>query len=126
MDGEVLQGRFAGRRLSALSRDDLLALHAETQADADSAALLEAFLDRAYPDWRAGGASASSAASPAAAMGADEARRILGVGDGASPEDIKAAYRRLMAQMHPDKGGSDYLAAKVNQAKDVLLKGAKK
>jgi DnaJ-class molecular chaperone len=59
-------------------------------------------------------------------MGADEARRILGVGDGASPEDIKAAYRRLMAQMHPDKGGSDYLAAKVNQAKDVLLKGAKK
>ena len=60
--------------------------------------------------------------SPKQAMTADEAYRVLGLAPGASDEDIKAAYRRLMGQMHPDHGGSDYLAAQINQAKDVLLK----
>jgi DnaJ-class molecular chaperone len=55
-------------------------------------------------------------------MAKEEAYRILGLKAGASDEDIKAAYRRLMGQMHPDHGGSDYLAAKINQAKDMLLK----
>jgi len=58
------------------------------------------------------------------AMTAEEAYRILGLAPGASDDDIKAAYRRLMGQMHPDHGGSDYLAAQINQAKDVLLKRA--
>ena len=60
--------------------------------------------------------------APKSAMAQEEAYRILGLKAGASDEDIKAAYRRLMGQMHPDHGGSDYLAAKINQAKDVLLK----
>lgn len=55
-------------------------------------------------------------------MTVEEAYRVLGLAPGASDDDIKAAYRRLMAQLHPDKGGSDYLAAKINAAKDTLLK----
>ena len=54
-------------------------------------------------------------------MSRDEALRILGLESGASPDEIKSAYHRLMAALHPDKGGSTYLAAKLNEAKDRLL-----
>jgi hypothetical protein len=129
MDGEVTAGRARGKRLSQMSLDDLTVLLHEVAGDADSARLLEAYLDRTHPDWRettgagspgAGGGGASPASS---AMSRDEALRILGLKDSAGPDDIKAAYRKLMGQLHPDRGGSDYLAAKVNQAKDFLLKG---
>jgi len=56
-------------------------------------------------------------------MSREEALAILGLDEGCVPAEIKAAYHRLISQAHPDKGGSDYLAAKVNQAKDVLLNG---
>jgi len=129
MDGEVLKGTFMGKRLVQMSRTDLSALLGEMSADADSLQLLEAFMDRAHPDWREGatGTEQGGARPPARhenVMGLDEARRILGVAENATDDQIKAAYRRLMAQLHPDKGGSDYLAAKVNQAKDMLLKKA--
>ncbi len=68
------------------------------------------------------GASAPGAPSATGSMTVEEAARILGVEMGASEDDVKAAYKRLMSQIHPDKGGTDYLAAKVNQAKDVMLK----
>jgi len=127
LDGEVTRGTFAGRTLSALSFDDLMRLLAEVRADADSTALLESFLDRAHPDWRARsheGAAAAGGPPPAAAgaMSRDEALHILGLKPGATPDEIKAAYRRIMTQVHPDRGGSDYLAAKINAAKDLLLK----
>ncbi len=133
MDGEVKLGRFQGRRLKGLGQGDLLALLAEAQADQDSTGLLETYLDRTFPQWReSAGASSGerngrAPPSPSAGMTAEEAYRILGLkppagGNGASDGEIKAAYRRLMGQLHPDHGGSDYLAAKVNQAKDFLLK----
>lgn len=123
MDGEVTRGRLAGRKLKGLDQAALMTLLGEVQGDADSVGLLEAYLDRAHPDWCDGQPAGEAAAPPSSStMTTEEAHRILGVAVGASDADIKAAYRRLMGQLHPDRGGSDYLAAKVNQAKDFLLK----
>jgi DnaJ-domain-containing protein 1 len=126
MDGEVKQGSFQGRRLKDLDLASLLSLLREVSVDPDSVGLVEAYLDRTHPDWREsaepGEGAAGNSAPSSSAMTADEAYRILGLNAGASNDDIKAAYRRLMGQLHPDHGGSDYLAAKVNQAKDFLLK----
>ncbi|MDX2142579.1 MAG: DnaJ domain-containing protein [Rhodospirillaceae bacterium] len=126
LDGHVLQGRLTGRTLSSLALEDALSLFAEVTTDPESTALLEAFLDRAHPDWRAKGYERAAGAEPSAqgagAMTEAEALQILGLAKGAPEADIKAAYKRLMGQMHPDRGGSDYLAAKINAAKDFLLK----
>lgn len=59
-------------------------------------------------------------------MTSEEAYNVLGLRPGASEEDIQAAYRRLMRAAHPDRGGSDWLAARVNQARDVLLGGKRR
>jgi hypothetical protein len=124
MDGMILKGRWKGRRLSELSGDSLLDLLAETRVDdTDSAQLVEAYLDRVRPDWRdaAGEATAQSRPAPSATMTREEAYRILEVEPGADAATIRDAHRRLMLKMHPDMGGSSYLAAKINQAKDLLL-----
>ena len=128
MDGMVLQGRYRGRQLSTLSRDDLLALLPDVRVDdPESAALLEAYLDRVHPDWRdEDGAAASEEAPrgvPSGAMSRDEAYRVLGLEPGSSEDQVRDAYKRLMKKMHPDQGGSSYLAAKINQAKELLLGG---
>ena len=125
MDGVVLQGARRGARLSECGRDDLLALLAELRVeDQEAATLLEAYLDRVHPDWRGGAAQAQAdaAASPSAAMTHDEAHRILGLAPGADAKAIRDAHRRLMVKLHPDQGGSTYLAAQINQAKEVLLR----
>jgi hypothetical protein len=126
MDGSVLVGTFAGRRLNALDRTDLLRLLTECHArDPDGVRLLEAYLDRRYPDWRAAdqddeqthpGTRPSSGA-----MTQEEACQILGLQPGASPDEVRQAHRTLMKKLHPDQGGSTYLAARVNLAKEVLL-----
>jgi hypothetical protein len=54
-------------------------------------------------------------------MPQDEALAILGLKKGATSDDVKLAHKRLMKDFHPDLGGTDYLAAKINEAKDVLL-----
>lgn len=124
MDGEVLEGEFAGQRLSQLDLKELVELMDDCSAAGDqSQALLEAYLDRAHPDWRegAGADEASAAGGASAKMSTGEAFEILGLEPGASEQDIVSAHRRMMKQYHPDQGGSDYLAARINQAKDLLL-----
>ena len=129
MTGTILQGRSSGMRVEELGSADLLVLLRECRAeDEEGARLLEAYLDRAHPDWRdelAGErASASSGGSARPASGdvtVEEAYAILGLSPGADAETIKEAHRRLMVKLHPDHGGSDYLATKINRARDVLL-----
>ncbi len=132
MDGIVLEGAFRGQRLSEMELDALLDLWRDCRAqDEQSAAVLEAFLDRVHGDeWReiaglgaAGGgeSDSSSARRGQATMTREEAFEVLGLEPGASESDIRTAHRRLMRHAHPDHGGSNYLAAKINQAKDLLL-----
>jgi hypothetical protein len=136
MDGRVRRGRFAGRTLSEMNRSDVLDLLDECRAaDAQSVPVLEAFLDRRFgPEWRAEAGAEAGAGAGAGderatgrppggdrAMTPEEAYRMLGLEPGADKEAIKRAHRRLMMKLHPDHGGSDYIAAKLNEAKDLLL-----
>ncbi len=121
LDGEVLAGPWAGRRLAELPFEDIAAFWREVQADPQSVQLLEAWLDRNHPDWRERVTPGSSGAAESGIMTRDEALAVLGLKAGADPAQIKAAHRRLMMSCHPDHGGSDWLAARINRAKDVLL-----
>jgi hypothetical protein len=129
LDGWIKKSKFAGRRLSELARDELLELRREVAGDPDSVSVLEAFLDRAHgPDWRGAGGgagdqagSSAGAASSSGAMTRDEAYEVLGLKPGAKESEIRDAHHRLMKKLHPDQGGSDYLAARVNRARDILL-----
>ena len=121
MDGTVLQGRHEGRTLRELGLPELLELLDECRGDRQSMAVMEAYLDRVHEDWR-GHRRPPPGRSPDG-MSEDEARAVLGVGPDATREEIVQAHRRLMQRLHPDRGGSDYLAAKLNAAKDLLLGG---
>jgi hypothetical protein len=123
MRGTVLKGAHAGKTLDRLGRDALLALYREAgSSDTETARLLEAYMDRTLEaDWRADAARQRSASHDGSAMSREEALKILGLQEGADEEQIRSAHRRLMMQNHPDRGGSDYIAAKINEAKDVLL-----
>ena len=123
VDGAVLRGALKGRRLSALGADELQALHRDCRGDPQSLALLNAYLQRARPGWRpADGASGGADDFDEPAMSAATAARILGVRPDAAAEEVRAAHRALAQKLHPDRGGSDYLARKINQARDVLLR----
>ncbi|HEX5080085.1 MAG TPA: DnaJ domain-containing protein [Geminicoccaceae bacterium] len=129
LDGDVLRGRFAGRSLASLGLGELLGLIADCQRDDPrSVPLIETYLDRRQPDWRdhaAHGRQEGDQSAASASGGMDEATAwsVLGLAPGASEAEIKAAHRRLMTKLHPDHGGSGYLAAQLNQAKDRLLRG---
>jgi len=119
MTGSIKRGAHAGQSLADLALPQALALLGDCQAsDPESVPLLEAWLDRAAPDWRD---QAPPPRPSGGAMDRAEALAILGLDDSAGAEQIKAAHRRLMAQAHPDRGGSDWLAARINQARDLLL-----
>jgi DnaJ domain len=126
MTGTVLAGRFAGMRLAELGRDELFELLRECRAaDEEGARLVEAYLDRIFLGWReefAGGSAEGSPPRGSADMTVAEAYEILGLAPSADEAQIKAAHHRLMMQLHPDHGGTDYLATKINRARDVLLK----
>jgi hypothetical protein len=125
MTGTVLRGTFAGMRLDELGLPELLSLLRECRAaDEDGARLLEAYLDRLHPDWRdefAGPQKADAPPSSSPDVTVEEAYAILGLSPGADAAAVKAAHHRLMKQLHPDHGGTDYLATKINRARDVLL-----
>jgi DnaJ-like protein len=125
MDGTVLEGRFGGMRLQELRPAELLELLRECRAeDEEAARLIEAYLDRVHPNWRdemAGDQTRGAAPPRGPDVTVDEAYAILGLAPGADGEAIKEAHHRLMKQLHPDHGGTDYLAAKINRARDVLL-----
>ena len=122
MTGEILDGRFKGQLLSDLALNQLIALYKEyLSQDEQSAALLQAYLDRVHgEEWSHSREEATSSVENAG-MSREEACEILGIRPEASKEQIIEAHRRLMQKLHPDRGGSNYLAAKINQAKDILL-----
>jgi hypothetical protein len=125
MTGHILVGRHEGASLDALDPATLIGLLGEM--DAESRQLLAAYLDRRQPGWREhaqGDAAAGSRtrAAPSGKMTEEEAYQVLGVQSGAGAQDIGRAHRSLMKKLHPDQGGSTYLAARVNAAKDVLLR----
>ncbi|MFO1116845.1 MAG: DnaJ domain-containing protein [Beijerinckiaceae bacterium] len=127
MSGSVLAGPLEGRTLASLPRQTCEELYRQCLADdPDGARLLEAYLDRRFPGWRQAGEGEADAGGAgrrgSAAMTEDEAYEILGLHKGASREDVARAHRTLMKKIHPDQGGSTALAARVNEAKDVLLR----
>lgn len=122
VEGWVKHGAAAGRELASLGLGALLRLLAELQReDPPSLPLLEAYLDRRFPDWRDGAEAGPGSAAPAAGLDEKTALAILGLAHGASEAEIKAAHRTLMSRLHPDHGGSAWLAAQLNQARDFLL-----
>ncbi len=124
MRGRVLAGKHEGVTLDALSVEALVACLADI--DEESRALLMAYLDRREPAWREhaqhGATAGAGSARSSGKMTEEEAYQILGVQPGASAGDIGRAHRTLMKKLHPDQGGSTYLAARVNEAKDILLR----
>jgi hypothetical protein len=126
LTGTVLAGAFAGRALHSLTRADCFELYAAARAsDPDGARLLETYLDRRFAGWRAAGqdeANARSRNGGAGTMTEQQAYQVLGLLPGAGAEEIAQAHRRLMKQFHPDYGGSTSVAARLNEAKDVLLR----
>lgn len=126
MDGEVLIGAFQGRRLDELDREELRALLGECRAaDADAERLLTAYLARRFPEEPGPRKEKTTRRATGRATRGEtekeEAYKLLGLKAGASVEQIKDAHRRLIKKFHPDQGGSDDFAARLNRAKEILL-----
>ncbi|WP_417688889.1 DnaJ domain-containing protein [Roseibium sp.] len=126
MRGKVLAGQFDGSELEDLDPEQLKVLWVEAGTDDQSRALVEAYLDRRLAGWRedfeADGAERHGSTASSGAMTDEEAYQVLGLSPGAGDAEIRAAHRRLMKRLHPDHGGTAFLAAKLNEAKDTLLR----
>jgi hypothetical protein len=124
LSGRLVAGPHAGRSLDDFDLAELAAMM--TSFDAESCALLESYLDRRFPAWRQNAqgqrAGRNGSDAPSGKMTAEEAYQILGLQPGAGRDEISRAHRGLMKKLHPDQGGSTYLAARVNEAKDTLLR----
>jgi hypothetical protein len=122
LSGSVLSGEFMGKQLDDMSKADLDRLLAWCgQNDTDSARLLDNYLVNRFGD-AAGYSSANSrtAARSSGDMSVDEALQVLGLKGTPTKDEITRAYRKVMQQLHPDRGGNEYFAAKANQARDIL------
>ena len=121
----MLAGSHEGRVLGSMSLAELRTLYDELAADGESRQLLETYLDGRFPVWREDAKpdrdDRQGVAPGSGAMTKEEAYKVLGLETGASAADIRKAHRRLMQRLHPDLGGSSFLAARINEAKDVLL-----
>lgn len=127
LSGRIIAGEHAGRSLDDFDLGALVAMGAAF--DAESLALLEGYLDRRFPAWRenpqherAGRQGGNVGSASSGKMTEQEAYQILGLQPGASESEIGRAHRSLMKKLHPDQGGSTYLASRVNEAKDTLLR----
>ena len=122
--GTVIKGAHSGSRLEAMSLEQLLSLWEECRGDQESNRLLETYLDRAHdPEhWREQVNSRGSGAQPGTdQMTREQALHVLGLNDRATDEEVREAHRRLMLANHPDRGGSTFIAAQINRAKETLL-----
>ena len=127
LDGVVLAGTFEGRELRTMSKDEVVSLLDELVSDFESRQLIETYLDARFAGWRdssdGSGEGETRQRSSAGPMTRQEAYQVLGLEPGASVADIRKAHRRLMQRLHPDLGGTSALAARINEAKEVLLAG---
>nr|WP_244749471.1 DnaJ domain-containing protein [Mesorhizobium sp. L-2-11] len=125
LEGLVLAGRHEGKMLGTMSLAELQQLYRELPGDPESRQLLETYLDGRFPIWRkdaeANGGDGLGVSPGSGAMTKEEAYKILGLEAGAAAADVRKAHRRLMQRLHPDLGGTSFLAARINEAKDVLL-----
>lgn len=131
LDGQIVQGEFQGKLLSQLTEVQIESLLGYCQQiDQESVDLLYAYIDRRFGARSWQGASQSSDKrengngtnrSMDSEMSEEEALALLGLEKGADKQAITDAHRKLMQKVHPDRGGNDYLAAKINQAKDFLI-----
>ncbi|MGX9119391.1 DnaJ domain-containing protein [Mesorhizobium sp. BHbsci] len=125
LEGLVLAGRHEGKMLGTMSLSELQQLYRELPGDPESRQLLETYLDGRFPIWRkdgeANGGEGLGVSPGSGAMTKEEAYKILGLEAGAAAADVRKAHRRLMQRLHPDIGGTSFLAARINEAKDVLL-----
>lgn len=125
LEGLVLAGRAEGRMLGAMGLSELTDLFTELASDAESRQLLETYLDARFPAWRADaqahGDEGLGVAPGAGAMTKEEAYKVLGLETGAAAADVRKAHRRLMQRLNPDVHRASFLAARIDQAKDVLL-----
>jgi hypothetical protein len=125
LEGLVLAGRHEGKMLGTMSLAELQQLYRELPGDPESRQLLETYLDGRFPVWRkdaeANGGEGLGVSPGSGSMTKEEAYKILGLEAGAAAADVRKAHRRLMQRLHPDIGGTSFLAARINEAKDVLL-----
>jgi hypothetical protein len=126
MNGTVLAGALSGRALNDLDEAALKRLYEECrQSDPDGVRLLEAYFDRRFPSWREHAErdrdSRPGGPPQGSVMTEEEAYQILGLQPGATDDEIRRAHRTLMKKLHPDQGGTTYLAARINEAKEILL-----
>lgn len=125
LEGIVLAGRHEQKTLSSMTLRQLRELYKDLAGDGESRQLLETYLDGRFPAWRENvkpdGGDRHGVSPGSGPMTKEEAYKVLGLEAGATSADIRKAHRRLMQRLHPDLGGTSFLAARINEAKDVLL-----